>query len=111
MTGTVNLYLFEYVKGNDLCEYMEMIPLNYVLGDSLNFLTSFYEMNGALIAGAVYFSGTQEGSSIKKGNVTLVGVVVVEYDFDVSGDLAALGLTLKGKVITPNKLKCTIPDP
>ena len=111
MTGTVNLYLFEYVRGEQYCDYFDMIPLNYVRGDSLNFLASFYEMNGALTAGAVYFSGTQEGSSIKKGNVTSVGAVVVEYDFDVSGDLAALGLTLKGKVITPNKLKCRIPPP
>lgn len=111
MTGTVNLYLFEYVRGNEFCEYITMIPLNYVRGNSLNFLASFYEMNGALKAGAVYFSGTQEAGSIKKGNVVSVGVVTVQSEFDYPGDLAALGLTLKGKVITEKQLKCRIPAP
>lgn len=111
MTGTVNLYLFEYVKGNEFCDYMDRIPLNYVRGNELNFLTSFYAANGSLIAGAVYFSGTQEGGSIKKGNVTSVGAVVIEQGFDAAGDLAAYGLTLKGKVITERQLKCRITLP
>lgn len=105
---TAELYLYEFVQGEEFCEYITSIPLEWMAGPEANFLASFNIENGIWHAGLVYFSGKVDESGLVSGKVESVGALTLEQSFDEDGDLAAGAVTLKGKTIKSEKLKCAI---
>lgn len=108
---TAEIYLYEFVKGEENCSYVTFIPLTWVAGTGANFLARFDVESSIWHVGLVYFSGKVEESVLTSGKVESVGALTLQQSFDEGGDLAAAALTLKGKKIKEEKLKCTIIPP
>lgn len=109
----LTLTLYEYMKGQPVCEKLMTIPFTYLVGSSVDLVGKYIAEDDppgmAFNAGLVRFTGTNEGGVITKGKVASIGAFSVQEGFDTAGDLVVLGLVIKGKVIKENQLKCQIP--
>jgi hypothetical protein len=109
ITGTFEIDV--YSKGsNNECVYQITLPLTYVAGSQVDFVANLLiDEIDTYVSGLVYVKAKLDntGNAIKQGgNISTVAAHSIERGFDEPLDLAANGLTIKGKVV--GKLGCTL---
>lgn len=91
------------------CALVETLNLSYLAGSGIDFLADFViNSEGGFTTGLLNINGTldSKGVVILKGKLASLGAHNEETDFQTSGDIAAFGITLKGKLV--KTLGCTI---
>jgi hypothetical protein len=106
--GNLHMDLHETAPNGD-CALVETLYFAYIAGSELDFLVNFLQTPGGnLSTGLLNIKGKTDsaGTGLKSAKIESLAGYVRETGFVSAGDIAAFGMTLKGKLV--KELGCFI---